>query len=151
MKPITIIAVLVLLSGCAATTIDPVVDHYNSVKSKIVPGMELSEFLAIFDPYQNQLHQNQRKPAERFTKNGSIYDVYYIRSARIPDGATTDDEFTPYIFINGKLAEIGWASIGGMNRTSQDVAREKAEIEKAKASATKIEQNIEQSTEVKRY
>jgi hypothetical protein len=38
-----------------------------------------------------------------------------------------------------------------MNRTSQDVAREKAEIKKARASATKIEQHIEQSTEVNKY
>lgn len=151
MRLITIIAVAVLLSGCAATTIDSVVDHYNSVKSQISIGMELGDFLAIFDPYQSQLKNRMRKPSERFTKNGSIYDVHYIRSARIQDGETTDDEFTPYIFIDGKLAEIGWPALGGMNRTSQDIAREKAEIKKARASATKIKQHIEQTTEVNKY
>ena len=35
------------------------------------------------------------------------------------DGLTTDDEFTPYIFNNGKLVGIGWQVLGGPKSQGQ--------------------------------
>ena len=42
-----------------------------------------------------------------------------MRTGRQPDGLTTDDEFTPYIFNNGKLVGIGWHLIGGPKTQGQ--------------------------------
>ena len=92
---------------------------------------------------KSKLNIGSKKSPTRYTENGSIYDVYYVRTGRIPDGATTDDEFTPYVFKDGVLAEIGWEYLGGPKRTSVDVAKEYAEIRKAQAGATKVETNWE--------
>jgi hypothetical protein len=42
-----------------------------------------------------------------------------MRSARQPDGLTTDDEFTPYIFNDGRLVGIGWQVLGGPKTQGQ--------------------------------
>ena len=44
-----------------------------------------------------------------------------MRSRRQPDGLTTDDEFTPYFFRNGRLAGIGWHQLGGAKSHGQVV------------------------------
>jgi len=62
---------------------------------------------------------------KRFTANNSIYDVIFVRSSWVSDGAITDDEFTPHIFQDGNLVAIGWNAIGGEKWTSKDVARAK--------------------------
>lgn len=147
MRTIMLAITVFFLSGCTSA-LDTAIEHHSLVKTQINMGMELNDFLTIFEPYQSQLSNYRKKPSERFTKDGLIHDVYYIRSAIIYDGAETDDEFTPYIFIDGELAEIGWLALGGTNRTSQDVAREKAEIKKAEASATKINNNVQQKTNI---
>jgi len=38
-----------------------------------------------------------------------------MRSARQPDGLTTDDELTPYIFNDERLVGIEWQVLGGPN------------------------------------
>ncbi len=42
-----------------------------------------------------------------------LVEIYYMRTGWVSDGITTDDEFTPFIFNNGQLVGIGWASLGG--------------------------------------
>ena len=42
-----------------------------------------------------------------------------MRSSQQPDGLTTDDEFTPYIFTNGILTGIGWTVLGGPKTQGQ--------------------------------
>ena len=137
---------MIFLVGCVSSNIDSVVDHYNMNINKITLGMDIDEFNSIFGVQQAALMKGSDKPPTRFTRQGEIFDVVYLRTARIPDGETTDDEFTPHVFKSGKLYQIGWEALGGAKRTSNDVAREQSEIEKAKASATKIEQTIEQKT-----
>jgi len=149
MKKNILFSIFILtLPACVVTQIDKAVTQYHSVKSEIRLGMSLSDFISLIELYQNKLDNYSKKPSKRYTKDGVIFDIYYIRTSRIPDGETTDDEFTPHLFKDGKLAEIGWESIEKMDRTSYDVAREKAEIQKAKATATKINQTIKQSTNV---
>lgn len=46
-------------------------------------------------------------------------EIFYMRTGRQADGITTDDEFTPYIFNDGKLAGIGWSLIGGPKSQGQ--------------------------------
>jgi len=144
---ILLLITLLLLQGCASV-IDEVVRDYYSVYDQIKIGDSKEEVIRLLEPSQNKLKLVHKKPEMRYTENGQLYDVYFARSGRIPDGQSTDDEFTPYIFKNGKLVEIGWKFLGGPKRTYADVAREMAEIHKARAGATKVEvkneQNIEQ-------
>ena len=51
--------------------------------------------------------------------NGNLVEIYFFRSAWQSDGLTTDDEFTPYVFKDGKLVAIGWTSIGGIKSQGQ--------------------------------
>jgi len=37
----------------------------------------------------------------------------------MPDGMKTDDEFTPYLFIDGRLVGVGWAIVGGPRTKGQ--------------------------------
>jgi cell division protein FtsB len=146
MKILLSVALVFFLAGCA--TIDKAVQDYRLVYEQIKLGDSKQKVLSLLEPCQSELDAATKKPFERFSRDGHIYDIYYARSARIPNGCTTDDEFTPYIFRDGVLVEIGWDFLGGPKRTSVDVARENAELEKAKASATKIETNVEQKTAV---
>ena len=42
---------------------------------------------------------------------GDKVEIYYFRTARVPDGRTTDDELIPYLFIDDKLHAIGWTAV----------------------------------------
>jgi hypothetical protein len=64
-------------------------------------------------PTQEGLPATARKPPESYKQGENIVEIYYFRSGRQPDGLTTDDEFTPYVFTNGILTAIGWAALGG--------------------------------------
>ena len=61
------------------------------------------------------------KPREAFKLNGKAIEIHYFRSAWIPDGKLTDDEFTPLTFVEDQLTAIGWQSLGGA-RTFGDTA-----------------------------
>ncbi len=132
-------------SGCA--TVPKAIESYYYAYEHIQLGDSKEKVLSLLKPAQSSLGAAQQKPQERFSRDGHIYDIYYARSAWIPDGETTDDEFTPYIFKDNVLTEIGWDYLGGPERTSAEVAREQAEIEKARASAARIETKIEQTTQ----
>ena len=73
--------------------------------------MTISEVVSTL-PDQSKLGAHGRVPSF-FKDGGNDVAVYYYRTARIPDGMATDDEFTPYIFVNGRLTSIGWQALGG--------------------------------------
>lgn len=138
--------VAIILSSCMS--VREGVDHYRSNIHRVSLGMSVEEFSSIFDSTQREIGEFNTRPTQRISRDGSIYDTYYIRSGWIPDSETTDDELTPHVFKDGKLISIGWQAVGGMKRTSRDIAREEAEIRKAEASATKINQVIDNSNKV---
>ena len=45
--------------------------------------------------------------------DGKSIVTFYCRTAWIEDGKMTDDEYTPFVFINNELSAIGWESLGG--------------------------------------
>lgn len=137
MKRYFIIILMLILQGCG--TVDRAIKEYYAVQDEIRIGDTKEKVLSLLEPGQSKLSVRNKKPPMRFTRDGHLYDVYYVRSGRIPDRQTTDDELTPYIFEDGILIEIGWDFLGGPKRTSEEVARERAEIEKASASATQID------------
>jgi len=115
-----LLMLILLLSGCV---FNPVADPSEAIDSAIAshlaaaPQIHLGDdkemVLAILEPIQARLSPKQRKPSESYLKDGATIEIYYARSGRVPDGLTTDDEFTPYVFTTGKLTAIGWTTLGG--------------------------------------
>ncbi|MEA1884020.1 MAG: DUF3192 domain-containing protein [Thermotogota bacterium] len=75
--------------------------------------MSKQQVLEILAPTQRRLTNTEIKHPDRYIKDGVNVEILYFRSGWQPDGLTTDDEFTPYLFNNGKLVAIGWVTLGG--------------------------------------
>jgi hypothetical protein len=118
-----------LVFGCAWTNnragqewgdaIDKSVRRYSAAASQVQLGDARARVESILNPTQQGLAADESKPAESFVRDGVRTDVLYYRSRRQSDGLTTDDEFTPYVFENGKLVAIGWATLGGPKTQGQ--------------------------------
>ena len=119
---------LCLLSGCSATSmsIDRSVSRYHEVAGGISLGDSKQEVLDLLLPTQEALPANSRKESDRYTDNDVGVEIYYMRSGRQPDGLTTDDEFTPYIFHDGELVGVGWQILGGPKTQSQGQSQSQA-------------------------
>lgn len=107
-----VFCLLLLTTGCAGIKIDNATRQYHAVKSQVHIGQSKNYVLGILGPSQENLGSLGRTP-DVFQNDGSTFEIHYMRSDRIPDGRNTDDEFTPYIFKDDKLAAIGWAALGG--------------------------------------
>jgi len=105
--------IAVLLSGCAGMQIDSAISEYEAVAGQVELGDSKDKVLTILEPSQEGLPKSARKNPEKYIKEGIKVEIYYMRSARIPDFITTDDEFVPYLFNDGKLVGIGWQVLGG--------------------------------------
>ncbi len=114
-------ALILVLLGCAGTVvhIDRAIRAHDQASKHVDLGGSKQDVLALLEPTQEGLTPSGRKPPDRYIKDGVAVDIYYYRSRRQPDGLTTDDEFTPYVFNDGKLVAIGWASIGGPKSVGQ--------------------------------
>ena len=98
------LATLFLVTGCGvmeATRIDEAITEHQSVANRIHLGDDKDHVLAVLNPIQERLLAKERKAPESYLKDGATVEIYFARSARQPDGLTTDDEFTPYVFTNG--------------------------------------------------
>lgn len=117
MSKLTLILLLLLLliGGCTSPTthIQLTVDDYMSAAPNIVLGMSKAEVNEILKPSQRRLSNTEIKQPDIYKKDGVLVEVLYFRSGWQSDGLTTDDEFTPYLFNDGKLVAIGWATLGG--------------------------------------
>jgi hypothetical protein len=112
MKKILIL-LLVVVGGCGAMNIDPCIDKYHAAASQISLGDSKERVCAVLNPTQEGLLSRAKKTPDSFIRDGKKYDILYFRSGRTPDGMTTDDEFTPYVFEDEKLIATGWQSLGG--------------------------------------
>jgi hypothetical protein len=124
--PMKKIAILLLLyiSGCSSIlpssiVIDSAISEYQRVENQISLGDDSEYVLGLLLPIQEKLPPSNRKSPEKYIRDGVNVEIYYIRSGRQPDGLTTDDEFTPYIFNDGKLVGIGWQLLGGPTSRGQ--------------------------------
>ncbi len=108
------------LPGCTPSYyIDESLANYESIASQIKLGDPLDHVVPLLETAQANLDNSWKKRPERYTKNGTLVEIYFARTARQADGITTDDEFTPYVFNDGKLVAIGWTSIGGAKSQGQ--------------------------------
>ena len=122
-KILAIILTLVLLSGCvgvgAGARIDSAIKKHEIVSEQINLGDSKDKTLAILLPTQAGLSSDTKKPPEKYIKEGVLIEIYFMRSGRQPDGLRTDDEFTPYVFNDGKLVGVGWQVLGGAKSQGQ--------------------------------
>jgi hypothetical protein len=125
---------LVLVAGCAylpfgeAHDVDQAIDAYHEAACSISLGDDEQRVLEVLEPTQRDLPRGARKEADRIAEGASRRDVFYFRSSRQPDGLTTDDEFTPYLFVDGKLVAIGWTALGGPRSTARVPAEVKVQV-----------------------
>jgi hypothetical protein len=120
-KLIYLLAMVILVCGCAAMQISPAINEYRAVSNQMKLGDTKEKVLAILLPTQKSLASQQMRSPETFMQDGKTIEIYYMRSGWVSDGLTTDDEFTPYVFTDGILTAIGWTAIGGMKTHGQVV------------------------------
>lgn len=113
-----VIVLLFILSGCASMvpsgfSIDQAISEYRRVESQISLGDDMDQVMALLMPIQEKIPASARKSSDKFLLDNVSVEIHYIRSGRQPDDLTTDDEFTPYIFHDGKLIGVGWQLLGG--------------------------------------
>ncbi len=115
------VALLALLtvSACAGFQIDSGIAKYNAVADRVQLGDSRNKVLSILNPTQKEMPQNSKKNPDKYIKNNVLVEIYYFRTGRQPDNLTTDDEFTPYLFNDGKLVAIGWQVLGGPKSVGQ--------------------------------
>jgi len=108
-----------LLTGCAMLVIDPAIEKYEAVADQVELGDSKEKVLSLLLPTQEDLPKRYAKNHEKYIKEGVKVEIYFMRSRRQPDGLTTDDEFVPYLFNDGKLVSIGWQMLGGPKTQGQ--------------------------------
>ncbi len=107
------------LTGCVGMQIDSAVAKYEAVADRVDLGDSKEKALSILLPTQEGVPKSNRKSPEKYIKDNVKVEIYYMRSGRQPDGLTTDDEFVPYLFNDGKLVGIGWQVLGGPKTQGQ--------------------------------
>lgn len=113
---LVLLSISALLADCATSTaqrIDSAIAAYSVAAQTVELGASKEAVLPALEPTQSSLLVGQRKLPDRYVQGTLTVEIYYFRSGRQPDGLTTDDEFTPYMFVDGKLVSIGWAALGG--------------------------------------
>lgn len=118
-KMLLLLFAVVVLTGCVGMQIDSAISKYESVADQVELGDNKEKVLAILQPTQKAVPKSCRKNPEKYIKEDVKVEIYFMRSARQPDGLTTDDEFVPYLFNNGKLVGIGWHVLGGPKTQGQ--------------------------------
>jgi len=112
---VTLGIVLVLpgiICGCS-NAVGKAISKYHAEAPKIQLGMPKNEVLRILEPSQQNLSLRQTRGPEQYNRDGVHVEIHFFRSHANYDKILTDDEFTPYIFEDGKLTAIGWTAIGG--------------------------------------
>ena len=127
----SILTIVVFISGCASLekainpaqyeakrtriAIENTISAYSDVVHLVKVGDSKQKSLGLLLPTQTELPAHLRKFPESIINDGKLFEVYYIRSGWVRDGLTTDEEFTPYVFIDGTLVAIGWNSMNLLN------------------------------------
>ena len=110
MKKITFFSTLLILSGffCGCSSaVGTAISRYHVVAPQIQLGMDKEDVLRALEPTQEGLTLRQTRGPEQYTQDNVHVEIYFFRSGANYDKILTDDECTPYIFHDGKLAAIG--------------------------------------------
>ena len=115
-KTVGLMILLLLLAGCV---VDEAIRRYNTAADRVQLGDPKERVLSLLMPTQEGLSARDRKRPEQYIKDNIRVEIYYFRSLHQPDTLITDDEFTPYVFEDGKLTAIGWRTLGGPKTQGQ--------------------------------
>jgi len=114
MKNFVVLIVSVLItSGCVMTSIDGSIREYKRAAINVDLGDTKQEVLTKLNKAVIKLPTKNIRLPDKYTAKGKEYEIIYFRSDRQPDGLTTDDEYTPYIFRDRILVAVGWQALGG--------------------------------------
>lgn len=121
MKKITMfLCLLCLATGCLGPNyLQQTIADYRAVSGTVNLGAAKGEVELILGSSQRLLTNTDLKHPDKFLKDGKVVEIIYYRTGFQNDGITTDDEFTPYVFEDGKLVAIGWATLGGAKTQGQ--------------------------------
>ena len=114
------LVVFCFLCGCS-NAVGKAIGQYHAVRSQVQLGISKDAALEILEPTQEGLSLRQSRGPEQYTQDGVHVEIHFFRSHANYDKILTDDEFTPYIFHDGKLAAIGWTAIGGPKTQAQPI------------------------------
>lgn len=115
-----VLALSGFLCGCS-NAVGTAIGQYHAAAPQIQLGMDKDNVLRILGPTQEGLSLRQTRGPEQYTQDGVHVEIHFFRSHANYDKILTDDEFTPYVFHDGKLAAIGWTAIGGPKTQAQPI------------------------------
>ena len=121
---ICLVFAISLTNGCVRhcdPQIQLSIEHYNAIKSHIQIGDSFEKVAPLLEDILKCLPNGCKKEEEAYEENNQHIVIIYARSTCFPDGLTTDDEFTPYIFCEGTLRSIGWDPLGGPKTWNMDM------------------------------
>lgn len=121
-RAVALCVAMVILLGCVGrgnSRYRLTVDDYMVAAPTIRLDMSKAEVVEIMQPSQFRLKNTDIKQPDLYRKDGVLVEILYFRSGWQNDGITTDDEFTPYLFNDGSLVAIGWATLGGPRSQGQ--------------------------------
>lgn len=120
--------VLACLFGGCSSPVERAVQRYHAAAPRVQLGMERDQVLLILKPTQDSLSLWHRKEPQMYHEYAGgqerFVEIFYFRSQTNYDGLLTDDEFTPYIFHDGKLAAVGWQALDGPKTHTQPTSRQ---------------------------
>jgi len=106
--------------GCS-NAVGKAISQFHAARPQVQLGMDKGDVLRILEPTQEELSLRQTRGSEQYTQDGVHVEIYFFRSHANYDKILTDDEFTPYVFHDGKLQAIGWTAIGGPKTQAQPI------------------------------
>ncbi len=118
MKSLTIMAFLILLTGCTSVEYIRAKNRENLIKLNI--GMTKEQVLKVMgtktefaDDGSGMIVNNPYRSEIVKADDGSILEILlYYTDMKSVDGAVTDDELTPIVISNGVLIGWGWSFLG---------------------------------------
>lgn len=111
-----VVSVLLVFSGFIGgcnTAVRSAIGRYHQAAPQIQLGMSKDQVLAMLNPTQESLPLGERRAPDQYLQDDLHVEIYFYRSNSNYDGILTDDEMTPYIFLDGKLHAIGWTWLNG--------------------------------------
>ena len=99
---------LIIISGCDLQSMGRSVIEYKKVSGQISLGDTKENVLSILLPTQKELdkYPHLQKSPEKHIKDNVLVEIYFMRSSINRTGVVVGDEFTPYVFNDGKLVGI---------------------------------------------
>ena len=120
------IALGLFLTSCVSNSSAP--RAFEEAVTNVYIGMTKAEFESVMHEVNEKTKTRAKRRSEAYQRAGSLYEISYVRSGWVADGAMTDDEYTPYLFQDGVLVGFGWAAVGGRKTDSANVASQRIEV-----------------------